>query len=74
LIETEAGQGRGFNQRFFIGGDGMAAGKTERTQISVRLSDDLLDQIQQMAKKERRTRSNMIEYLLREKLREMGKK
>jgi hypothetical protein len=43
------------------------------TQISVRLSDELLGQIQRLAEKERRNRSNMIEYLLREKMREMGK-
>jgi hypothetical protein len=52
----------------------MAEGKTEKTQISIRLTDDLLDQLQKLAKRERRNRSNMIEYLLREKLRGMGKK
>jgi hypothetical protein len=36
------------------------------TQISVRLSDELLDQIQRLVEKERQNRSNMIEYLLRE--------
>jgi hypothetical protein len=52
----------------------MAESETEKTQITVRLSDKLLDQIQCLAKRERRNRSNMIEYLLREKLRETGKK
>jgi hypothetical protein len=52
----------------------MVEGKPEKTQVSIRLTDDLLDQLQKLAKKEQRNRSNMIEYLLREKLREMGKK
>jgi hypothetical protein len=52
----------------------MAASKAVKTQITVRLSDELLDQIRRLADKERRNRSNMIEYLLREKLREMAKK
>lgn len=44
------------------------------TQISIRLPNELLDQIQMLAEKERRNRSNMIAYLLREKLRETAKK
>jgi hypothetical protein len=52
----------------------MRESKAKKTQISVRLSDDLLVQLQNLAKEERRNRSNMIEHLLREKLREMGKK
>jgi hypothetical protein len=48
----------------------MAEGKTKRTQITIRLPDEMLDRIRKRAKKERRNRSNMIEYLLREKLRE----
>jgi hypothetical protein len=47
--------------------------KIKKTQITVRLTDDLLAQLQKLAKEERRNRSNMIEYLLREKLRETGK-
>jgi metal-responsive CopG/Arc/MetJ family transcriptional regulator len=46
----------------------------KHTQISIRLPNELLDQIQGLAEKERRTRSNMIAYLLREKLREIAKK
>jgi len=34
--------------------------------LSVRLSNDLLEWIDQLAKKEIRSRSNMVEYLLRE--------
>jgi metal-responsive CopG/Arc/MetJ family transcriptional regulator len=49
----------------------MAESKTKKTQISIRLTDDLLDQLQKLAKEERRNRSNMVEYLLREKLREI---
>lgn len=45
--------------------------KTERTQIAIRLANDLVEQIQKLAQREQRNRSNMIEYLLREKLREM---
>jgi predicted transcriptional regulator len=52
----------------------VVAEKIEKTQITVRLSDDLLDQVQKLAKKEQRNRSNMIEYLLREKFREIVKK
>jgi metal-responsive CopG/Arc/MetJ family transcriptional regulator len=52
-------------------------GKTNiwtHTQISLRLPNELMDQIQRLGEKERRNRSNMIEYLLREKLREIAKK
>jgi hypothetical protein len=34
----------------------------------------LLDKIQRLAEQERRNRSNMIEYLLREKVREITEK
>lgn len=43
----------------------------KRIQISIRITTDLLDRLQSLAKKERRTRSNMSEYLLREKIREI---
>jgi metal-responsive CopG/Arc/MetJ family transcriptional regulator len=49
-------------------------GKAERTQISVRLSAELLNRIDRVAKKERRNRSNMIEYILRESIPAMEKK
>jgi predicted transcriptional regulator len=52
----------------------MTESTTKKTQITIRLSDELLAQIQKLAMKERRTRSNMIKYLLREKLRELEKK
>jgi len=39
-----------------------------KTQITVRLPEELLKQIQRLAAKERRNRSNMIEYLLRESM------
>jgi hypothetical protein len=47
-----------------------AEGKTKRTQITIRIAVDLLDRIKSLAEKERRNRSNMIEYLLREQMRE----
>jgi len=45
----------------------MAKSETVKTkQIAVRLPYDLLDQIQQLAKEEQRSRANMIRLLLRE--------
>jgi metal-responsive CopG/Arc/MetJ family transcriptional regulator len=41
------------------------------TQISILLSNELLDQIQRLAEKERRNRSNMIEYLLRQAIKDV---
>jgi hypothetical protein len=52
----------------------MADDKTKRTQITIRLPGEMLDRIQMRARKERRNRSNMIEYLLRESLREAAEK
>jgi metal-responsive CopG/Arc/MetJ family transcriptional regulator len=52
----------------------MAAGRVEKTQISIRLSEDLLVKIQELAKKGRRSRSNMIEFLLQAKLQELEEK
>jgi len=40
------------------------------TQISVRLPNDLLGWIQKRAKAARRNRSNMVEWLLREAMRD----
>ena len=40
--------------------------KAGKSQVSVRLSNELLARVDRLAKKERRNRSNMIEYLLRE--------
>jgi metal-responsive CopG/Arc/MetJ family transcriptional regulator len=43
-------------------------------QTTVRLPVDLTDQIDRMAKRERRNRSNTIEWLLREALKKTGEK
>jgi len=40
----------------------------EKTQITVRLSKQTLDQLEKLAKKERRNRSNMIEFMLQKAL------
>jgi hypothetical protein len=52
----------------------MREKQVEKTQVSIRISDELLGQIDRMAKLERRNRSNMIEYILREALKQRGKK
>jgi hypothetical protein len=48
--------------------------KAERTQITFRLSAELLNRIERLAKKDRRNRSNMIEYMLRESIPALEKK
>jgi hypothetical protein len=48
----------------------MPESKTEKRQVAIRLSKELLDQIERLANQEQRNRSNMIEYLLRKQLRE----
>ena len=45
----------------------------KRSQITVVITNELIEQIQSMAEQEGRTRSNMGEFLLGEKLREMEK-
>ena len=44
----------------------------EYKQISIRLPEEMLAQIESFGKKEKRNRSNMIEWLLREALRQKG--
>ena len=45
-----------------------------RKQISLRLSAELVARLERMAKREQRNRSNMIEYLLREAVRDEGER
>jgi len=44
----------------------------EYKQISIRLPEEMLAQIENFGKAETRSRSNMIEWLLREALRQKG--
>jgi hypothetical protein len=46
----------------------------KKKQIAVRLSSELLEQVDKLAKRESRNRSNMIEYLLRCALKKAGEK
>jgi len=39
-------------------------GRDDKTQISIRLPTELLEQIQRLAKSEHRNRSSMIEWML----------
>jgi metal-responsive CopG/Arc/MetJ family transcriptional regulator len=48
--------------------------KAVKTQIAIRLPEEMLIQIEKLAKWERRNRSNMIEWLIREALRNLEKK
>jgi metal-responsive CopG/Arc/MetJ family transcriptional regulator len=54
--------------------DEMKKDAVNKTQTTIRLPDELLAQLDKRAKYERRNRSNMIAYLLREAMRESGKK
>jgi hypothetical protein len=51
----------------------MSTVKAAKKQVAIRLPAEMLDQIGNLAKKERRNRSNMIEWLLREILRNREK-
>jgi hypothetical protein len=44
-------------------------GTVKKKQISIRLSSELLEQVDKLAKRECRTMANMIEWLLREGIR-----
>jgi metal-responsive CopG/Arc/MetJ family transcriptional regulator len=50
----------------------MKKDTVNKTQITIRLPDELLAWLGKRAKYERRNRSNMIEWLLRESMREPG--
>jgi metal-responsive CopG/Arc/MetJ family transcriptional regulator len=52
----------------------MKKGTVNKTQVTIRLPDELLAWLDKRAKYERRNRSNMIEWLLREAMREPGTK
>lgn len=57
---------------FIMRGNKMSK-KIEKKQITIRLPVNLLDLIQKLGKQERRNRSNMIEYLIRNAIREQNK-